>query len=127
MKRIGSRAVVYSLALVGLGLAFILFVRATGAQGPLQRSPMISDWSHRHVVFSQPHNIEEAWRLQREPRYWLQILRRSGRRDAEIEKGDATYLDFERRYKEHEPAFRRDWGQSLGAAGSTGVPLSTGS
>ncbi|MGB7283179.1 MAG: hypothetical protein WBE13_13025 [Candidatus Acidiferrum sp.] len=131
MKRIRSRAVVSSLTIVGMALAFVLFVRATGAQGPAQRIPLISDWSHRHVVFSQPHNIQEAWRLQREPRYWLQILGRSGRRNAEtgadLANGDETYLDFERRRREREPAFRRDWGQSLGAAGSTGVPLSGGS
>src|SRR5579871_5770630 len=35
------------------------------------------DWSHHHVVFSQPGTTEEALRLQQEPRYWQQWLRRN--------------------------------------------------
>jgi hypothetical protein len=92
---------------------------------------MISDWSHRHVVFSQPHSFEEAWRLESEPRYWIQVLgrnaRRHGRIDHEFETGEENFSDFERRHREHKPTFQKDWGQSLGAGASTGVPLAGGS
>jgi hypothetical protein len=126
MKRIALRAVLSSLAIAGAALAVFLIVRTTGAQETGQRIPMISDWSHRHVVFSQPHSFEEAWRLQREPRYWMQVLAHNARRhvriDHESESDEENFSDFERRRREHKPTFQRDWGQSLGAGGSTGSP-----
>jgi hypothetical protein len=128
MKRIALRAVLSSLAVAGAALAVFLLVHGTGAQETGQRVPMISDWSHRHVVFSQPHSFEEAWRLQREPRYWMQVLAhngsRHGRIDHESEGDEENFSDFERRRREHKRTFERDWGQSLGVGGSTGSPLS---
>src|SRR5580704_1345849 len=131
MKRTALRAGLSSLAVIGAALAVFLLVHATGAQETGQRIPMISDWSHRHVVFSQPHSVEEAWRLQREPRYWMQILRRNARRhgriDHESESDEENFSDFARHRRDHTPAFKRDWGQSLGAGGSTGNSISSGS
>jgi hypothetical protein len=128
MKRIALRGVLSSLAIVGTALAVFLLVHSTGAQETGERIPMISDWSHRHVVFSQPHSFEEAWRLQREPRYWRQILGRNARRHGQIEheseSDEENSSDFERHRREHTPAFKRDWGQSLGSGGSTGSPSS---
>jgi hypothetical protein len=127
MKRTALQAILSSLAVVGAALAVFLLVHGTGAQETGQRIPMISDWSHRHVVFSQPHSFEEAWRLQREPRYWIQILRRNARRhgrmDHESESDGENFSDFERRRREHKPTFERDWGQSLGMGGSTSSPV----
>jgi hypothetical protein len=126
MKRLGSRAVISYLAVAGTALAVFLLVRSTGAQDPAQRIPMIFDWSHQHVVFSQPLTFEKASRLQREPRYWMQILGRNGRRHGRIDpdfENDESFSGVNAR----NTAFRRDWGQSLGAGGSTGVPLSGGS
>jgi hypothetical protein len=120
MKRIALRAVLSSLAVVGAALAVFLLVHATGAQETRSADPMISDWSHRHVVFSQPHSFEEAWRLQREPRYWIQVLgrnaRRHGRIDHEFESDEQNFSDFDWHRR---AAFKRDWGQSLGTGGST--------
>ena len=128
MKRIALRSVLPSLAVVGVALAVFLLVHGTGAQETGQRIPLISDWSHRHIVFSQPRTFEEAWRLQREPRYWMQVLgrnaRQHGRIDHESESDEENFSDFERRRREHKPTFQRDWGQSLGAGGSTGSPAS---
>jgi hypothetical protein len=126
MKRIALQAVLSYLAVVGAALAVFLLVHSTGAQETGQRIPMISDWSHQHVVFSQPHSFEEAWRLQREPRYWMQILGRNarphGQIDHEFESEEEIFSDVERRRREHKRTFERDWGQSLGAGGSTGSP-----
>jgi len=46
-----------------------------GAQG---RLPVPHDWSHRHLIYSAPRSIHEAHRLQQEPRYWHQWVRRHG-------------------------------------------------
>jgi hypothetical protein len=126
IQRHGPRAVMTYSVVVGIALAIFTLVRATGAQEPALQIPMISDWSHQHVVFSQPLSFEKASRIQREPRYRMQILSRRGRRpgrvDPELENGEESFLGI----NALQPPFRRDWGQSLGAGGSTGVPYTSG-
>ena len=117
----------WALGIVGAALVVFAMVRATNAQGGGERISIVSDWSHRHVVFSRPDSLEKAWRLQAEPRYWQQVFRRNarghGRVDGESE-GERNDLDeFERGHKESRKAFQKDWGQSLGVNGSTGLPL----
>ncbi len=79
MKLLLARAEKLVLAAAVVALVAFVLVRAVGAQGPGARISMISDWSHRHVVFSQPASWVTPWKLQGEPRYWQQILRRNGR------------------------------------------------
>jgi len=38
---------------------------------------MTTDWSNRHMVYSAPSTLAEAWRLQAEPRYLHQWTRRN--------------------------------------------------
>jgi len=108
-------------------LVVFAMVQAANAQAPSARIPIVSDWTHRHVIFSQTRSFEKSWRLQAEPRYWLQVLGRNARRYRQVddkfgaERNDLD--DFQRGHKESRKAFQRDWGQSLGANGSTGVPL----
>jgi hypothetical protein len=125
MRRIALRTVLSPLAAAGAALAVFLLVHASGAQEARQRIPMISDWSHRHVVFSQPHSFEEAWRIHREPRYWMQILSRNARRNGPMDReleGEESLSDFDGHHREHNLTFQRDWGQSLGTGGSTSSP-----
>jgi len=53
---------------------FILF--AVGQSDPFSR-PSATDWSHHHLLFSQPATAEQLKRVQQNPRYWQQLLRRS--------------------------------------------------
>jgi hypothetical protein len=125
MKRLGSRVCIFVFAVSGIALALLL-VSASGKQLAEQRISIVSDWSHQHVVFSQPVTTEQALRLQKEPRYWMQVLGRGGRRggisDSVFESSAASVSGTNAPQR-----FRRDWGQSLGAGGSTGVPLASGS
>jgi 5-methylcytosine-specific restriction endonuclease McrA len=41
------------------------------------RVPMVTDWSHHHMVYSRPASIADALRLQNEPRYVQQVMRRN--------------------------------------------------
>ena len=41
------------------------------------RVPMTTDWSNRHMVYSAPSSMMQAWRLQVEPRYLHQWTRRN--------------------------------------------------
>ena len=117
------------LSVVGVLICFmVLVMRSTNAQGPGARIPMINDWSHRHVVFSRPTSIAQVWKLQTEPRYWLQAFRRNairlGNGEAEFRGEGDELAGFTRREKRSGKMFRKDWGQSLGAGGTTGAPLS---
>jgi hypothetical protein len=119
------------VALATVFLATLLVVKAPGAQSSHTRVPMISDWSHHHVVFSQPSSYEKAWRLQSEPRYFQQVVRRNGLGRAfpqlESETGRGNRFGFpglDGRQRQREKPFARDWGQSLGSGGTTGAPLS---
>jgi hypothetical protein len=132
MKRTARRASGSVLTIVGLAAAVFLLATAIRAQNSGPRIPMARDWSHQHVVFSGSISVDKAWRLQREPRYWMQLFDRNARKlvagNSEEEKLEEDFSEREqRRRRRVEPTFDRDWGQSLGAGGSTGVPLSGGS
>jgi len=40
------------------------------------RIPLVTDWTYRHVIFSTPQTFEQALRVQRDPRYLQQWVRR---------------------------------------------------
>jgi hypothetical protein len=42
---------------------------------PSRTDPVLSDWSHRHVIFSRPATAEQAARLEKDPRYLQQRYR----------------------------------------------------
>jgi hypothetical protein len=41
------------------------------------RMPLVTDWSNRHMIYSSPSTLSQAWRLQAEPRYLQQWMRRN--------------------------------------------------
>src|SRR4029077_15363958 len=51
--------------------------------------PLVTDWSHHHVIFSRPATAEQTERVQRDPRYWQQLSRQSPKRLPEAEMGGA--------------------------------------
>ena len=75
MKLRDSRGIRLALVFVTLTATVVLMAHTTRGQGP--RMPLPNDWSHRHVVFSAPSNIWQSWELQKEPRYWQQLVRRN--------------------------------------------------
>lgn len=83
MKWDGRRLVRLGLVLA-CTLALVVFLLSwrvkTHAQNDAQsRSPvpMTSDWSNRHMVYSAPSSMPQAWRLQAESRYLHQWTRRN--------------------------------------------------
>jgi hypothetical protein len=128
MQLLSSRTGQLVLAVGALAIVVFVLARAAGAQGPHARISMTSDWSHRHIVFSQPTTWVTAWRLQGEPRYWQQAMRRNGRGrgPAEPEWERSRWGLPGSGWREHhrEKPFERDWGQSLASGGTTGAPMS---
>lgn len=100
-----------TVAVIGLAIAL-------APQGPKalaqnhQRISMTHDWSNRHMVYSAPASIRQAWRLQAEPRYLHQWIRHH-----------AEVLRRERNPRVPPPqaAPRTDWGYPLLGGGTSGV------
>jgi hypothetical protein len=139
------------LAFVAVISVVLVLVRVARAQTSRPHTSMVTDWSHRHVVFSRPTSWVTAWRLQGDIRYWQQTVRRSGfiqpveieaNRSANQPSEDANDAESEARFARDEAGreprrirvggwprrerldeFHRDWGQSLGINGFTGVPI----
>jgi hypothetical protein len=80
MKSNGTWRIRLAKVLSGAAIVTALFLGPqTPAQGP-GRYPvhLPTDWSHRHMVFSQPSSFYQAWQLQGEHRYIHQYLRQNG-------------------------------------------------
>jgi hypothetical protein len=113
------------LVVSAAALLVILFVRETRG-GPPRRVSVPYDWSHRHVVFSQPSSIWQAWKLQKEPRYWQQMLRRKVAAHSQVNvpeinaTQESALAEFSQRLKKSKNRFQRDWAESLGPGASTG-------
>src|ERR1700735_5285137 len=120
MKRTRMHPIGALLAIVGLAAAIAALAATIRAQNPGPRIPMASDWSHQHVIFSGSISADKAGRIQREPRYWMQLFGRNARKlvagNSEEERGEEDFSEREQpRRRRQERTFDRDWGQSLGA------------
>jgi hypothetical protein len=76
--------------------------------------PVILDWSHRHLIFSQPATPEQAERVQQDPRYWLQ--RRRSEPWAQVTAPADTAEDSVRPQEQH-----GDWSENMGTGASVGA------
>jgi hypothetical protein len=112
---------------VQLSSAFALLltvgsVMTSHAARPAAKAPqgLPTDWTHRHVVFSQPRTLEQMKRVGSEARYWQQFDRRVAVR--EVVQGPVSQI---RRYIGPRPGqlakMKRDWSVSLGSGGSVGA------
>jgi hypothetical protein len=88
-------------------------VRATkAAEEPIH---LVTDWSHRHVLFSAPHSLMDQFRLSRNPRYIQQIIRRNAEQNDQG-NGWRWWHPHERRHLLH-----GDWSIDMGAGATVGA------
>src|SRR5580700_8864987 len=74
MKLLPRGRLIAAAGIMALGV--VLVARGMNSGHPARVSLPI-DWSHRHVVFSQPATALQARQLEKEPRYWQQMARRN--------------------------------------------------
>src|SRR5580700_4625854 len=67
-------------AMIVLGL--VVVHRTSAANGAVH---LTTDWSHRHLIYSAPHNLAEHIRLLSKPRYVQQMIRRNAGRNGDPE------------------------------------------
>lgn len=133
MKGNTTRALQVGLGLVALlSLGWVLTGRAAAPGGSrLAAQGVPSDWSHRHIIFSQPANEEQAARIAADPRYWQQWYRDSMVRSfpegvpMSTQRSDvmfSPFSPFSPRLPLPSPAsVQHDWSKNLGSGGSVGA------
>ncbi len=122
MKLLTRGRVIAAIGIIGLGV--VLVARGKSSPQPA-RIGVPHDWSHRQVVFSRPANISQAIQIQREPRYWQQIARRSAaaqwRATAPEAQENLDRILARLRRRTRRSPFQRDWAVSLGPGATTGT------
>ncbi len=94
-----------------LAITLVIVVRRTSAQhGPV---PLPTDWSHGHLIFSQPHSLFDAFKLSANPRYVQQWIRRNAEK-----KPDPN---GRRGHQPQTNEIQGDWNVYLGNLGTVGA------
>src|ERR1035437_11038780 len=84
-----------------------------------------TDWSHHHLLFSNPATEEQLKRVQQDPRYWQQLFRRSQAAPPEAELDGALPSELQsgskatRASKNHR--LKRDWSVNMGSGATVGA------
>jgi hypothetical protein len=110
MNRIPARTLGYSAGLLLLTtLGWILTGHAAKPLKP--HIPLPTDWSHNHVIFTQPATEEQARIIGQDPRYWQEVYRQG---QSKVLNPEVSSLIPE------SSAPRPDWSQTLGGTAAPG-------
>ncbi len=101
------------------GLVLLACVLAGQAASPFEGG-YPTDWSHQHLIFSQPATPEQSARAAADPRYWQQYYRRNFARVVQDQTDSADnrpVLAAVRRPGSQK--IHRDWSENLGSSATT--------
>jgi len=122
----GNAARFFRLGVGLFGLLALGCVLTVSAAKPSRHGIALpTDWSHRHLVFSQPRSVEQAMRLQEDPRFGQQLYRRAlplRLPAAQTEMGGISSLRLP--FPIHRLSLLRLnglWNESLGAGATVGA------
>ncbi len=107
-----------------VGLVALGCVLTGEAAKPARRGIALpTDWSHSHLIFSQPRSAEQAMRLQEDPRFEQQWYRRyQPLLEARGPEAGSTGLSAESgKSTRRTGQMHRDWSKDLGSGGSVGA------
>jgi hypothetical protein len=105
-----------------LPLAIFVLSAAVFAQTSPDRqnaTPVISDWTQNHVIFSKPANAERAKVLEQDFRYRQQQLRMSTKSTQQV--NDAVAAEFQRATSAGKKKLKRDWAENMNSGASVGA------
>jgi hypothetical protein len=102
------------LALMGLGWVL------TGNAASPHKQGLPTDWTHRHIIFSQPSTEAQMKRVAQYPRFWQQSQRNNAIRQLPPESAAASALRTKLVGPKTSRA-RADWSQDLGTGASIGA------
>jgi hypothetical protein len=88
-------------------------------------SPLTTDWSQHHIIFSKPATAEQVRRVERDPRYWQQQNRQSPLSLQDAETGRALGPEVQPQRmpaaSRELPENSKDWTQDLGGGATVGA------
>ncbi len=87
-------------------------------------TPVVTDWSHSHLIFSQPRTPEQAARVKNDIRYQQQQARHTPHPEATLRTGEEeSRLRFWRRHHRRWGGRRmhRDWSVDIGPGATVGA------
>jgi hypothetical protein len=124
MRRNRQRSLVLCLSLFGvLSLCPALMGQGSAGAGSGARLP--NDWTHHHVIFSQPATAEQAKKLQKNPRYLQQLRRQSPMKFSGVEDGGTLAPGLQLGANAALPGKARsrrgDWSVDLGSGATVGA------
>lgn len=98
-------------------------VLGQAAPGSAEHVPMLTDWSHHHVIFSRPGTREQAARVQDDPRYWQQLYRSYPQATATAPEMRALEVSHGASIARHagNQRLHGDWSENLGSGASVGA------
>ena len=114
MTGIGARSLGYCAGL--LTLVVVGWILTGRAASPRQQG-LPSDWSHRHIIFSEPSTDAQAAAVMYDPRYWQQwnrehLVRTLNTSDVGLSNGGLL---------KNARASHEDWSVSLGSGANAGA------
>ena len=124
MKGIITRSLGLAVSLAALSTTLLAGPAAKQPEKPQSATPLPTDWSHQHLIFSHPRTPEQAARVEKDIRYQLQQRRMTAHRTTEVPIGDEKILGSEfQRHHAHRRGRRmhRDWSVDLGPSATAGA------
>jgi hypothetical protein len=103
-----------------LGLVTLGWILAGHAAPPYQHG-MPTDWTHRHVIFSQPRSAKQVAQVSRNPRYWQQWMRSNVAPVLATSITDSAIAVFHGTRSKVKPKIKRDWSEDMGSGASMGA------
>ncbi|HLW71345.1 MAG TPA: hypothetical protein VKS22_12070 [Candidatus Binataceae bacterium] len=86
-----------------------------------------TDWSDRHVIFSTPSDDSTRARVERNPRYWLDLMRRQrsaapvARQPLDLQAAVFSSVSKPSTAKSRPGRLKRDWSEALGSSTNSQV------
>jgi hypothetical protein len=114
---------------LGLGISLVAMT-ATLMAGPASKppvatgSPLPTDWSHQHMIFSHPRTPEQAARVSKDIRYNLQLQRLNARRSIEVPIDEESLIASPsslHHARRRGRRMHRDWSTDLGPLATAGA------
>ena len=105
-----------------VGLLVLAWALAGQAAKPAQHGIALpTDWSHRHLIFSQPRTPEERAWVERDPRYWQQLARNNQRFALSSAPNEISAPADFKLTTAAKHRFHRDWAENMGAGATVGA------
>src|ERR1700722_16409588 len=105
------------VAQILLGVFVIALVAVRGVKaGEEEHAHLVTDWSHRHLVYSEPRSLMKRFELSRDPRYVQQLRRKNAERRG-FDRDEWRW----RRALEHLDKLHGDWSVNMGLGAKVGA------